>query len=503
MIVSETIDKHFCEMQKCFFYGHLAMVFDVNIPIKHNIKPFSELCHDVYGRKIIRTTQAYIDGRNVADELNKAISIHNANAVEIDYLDRYYRGDQPILYREKTVRPEVNNKVVENLAQFIVDTKTSYMAGEPIQYVLHGTDEEKSEQVKELNVIMESEDKQYYDIELCRWRSICGTGYRFIGKNNNRKPLLDEVDFYFAECDPRDTFVVYDQEDNPAFGCIIRKDENNADIYNVYTDGEYFVIKDGKVVASAPNGNGAIPIIEYPNNARRLSDLEITIAMTDEINKMASDRSNGIEQFVSSWVKFVNCEIDIDLFRQMRQEGALTVKSNNGAENKADVDVLTNELNQTESQVAVSDLFEKLLIIQGLANRQTSSSGDTKGAVELRNGHFDAENRAELSEPIFKRAERKMLRIILNRLRIKKNFTLMPSDVEVKISRTKADNILTKTESLQMMLTSGVNPARAIKTVGIWSDPEQVASESKQRMDILYPTDASEVAVNGEVGRTT
>ncbi|MCJ7481336.1 MAG: phage portal protein, partial [Thermodesulfovibrionales bacterium] len=37
-------------------------------------------------------------------------------------------------------------------------------------------------------------------------------------------------------------------------------------------------------------------------------DIEITIDITDSINKMASDRTNGIEQFVSAWVKFINCE---------------------------------------------------------------------------------------------------------------------------------------------------------------------------------------------------
>ena len=42
----------------------------------------------------------------------------------------------------------------------------------------------------------------------------------------------------------------------------------------------------------------------------------------------------------------------------MRQEGALVVKSNNG-ENKADVDILSQELNQTEGQVVFDDLFEK------------------------------------------------------------------------------------------------------------------------------------------------
>lgn len=483
------------------------MVYNYSEPIKHNIKSFSEVCHDVYGRKIIKTQRAKITLDNVAEDLQQAIVAHQANAEEIDYLDRYYRGDQPILYREKTVRPEINNKVVENLAQYIVDTKTSDMAGEPIQYVLHGTDEQKSDEIKRLNTLMESEDKEYYDIELCRWRSICGTAYRFIGNNNSDDVLLDEADFYIETCDPRDTFVVYDQYNRPAYGVIIRLDDDGREIYNVYTKNFYVSVQDGKTVEGSfrLNGNGGIPIIEYPNNARRLSDIEITISITDEINKMASDRSNGIEQFVASFVKFVNCAIDEELFAKMRQNGVLAVKSNNGAENKADVDLLTQELNQTESQVAVTDLFEKLLVIQGLANRQTSASGDTKGAVELRNGHYDAEKRAELSEPIFKKAERQMLRIVLNRLHITEQFTLLPSDIEVKISRTKTDNILTKTESLQMLLDCGVNPDRAIKTVGIWSDPEQVASESRDRIDALFETKikADEVVDNVEDRRTT
>lgn len=368
-----------------------------------NNLPFDEVVGGQYGRKVIVTRKNSINPNNIVVELANAIPKHGVNAREIDYLDNYYRGDQPILYREKKVRPEINNKIVENLAMYIVESKTSDMAGEPIQYVLRGTDKAKSEQIAKLNAIMLSEDKEYHDIELCRWRSICGTAYRFIGNDDGNGSLLDEADFYFEVCDPRDTFVVYHQNGNPAFGVMIREDEDGKTIYNVYTNRHFMVIKDSKVVSTAINGNGAIPIIEYPNNARRLSDIEITIGMTDAINTMASDRNNSIEQFVSSWIKFINCAIDEEMFAKMRQEGALVVKSNNGAENKADVDVITSELNQTEGQVAVSDLYEKMLVIQGLANRQTSSSGDTKGAVELRDGHYDSEKRAELSEPIFKR----------------------------------------------------------------------------------------------------
>lgn len=457
-----------------------------------NIEPFTEICGGQFGRKIIYTNVSQITNENIAEELSKALPIHWQNAYEIDYLDNYYRGDQPILYREKQVRPEVNNKIVENLALMVVETKTSEVAGEPIQYVLRGTNQEKSQQVTDLNTIMEGEDKQYFDISLCRWRSICGTAYRFIGNDNKAGSLLDESTFYLSTEDPRYTFVVYYSNGKAAFSCQIRKRPDGKQFYFCYTENMWYDIMDGKVLDRGINGNLAIPVIEYPNNERRLSDIEITITITDELNKMASDRSNGIEQFVQSWIKFVNCEVDEKSFISMRQEGALVVKSNNGTENKADVDVMTSELNQSESQIAVSDQYEKFLVIQGLASRQDNTGGDTQGAVELRNGHYDAEKRAELTEPIFKRSERQALRIILNRLRILKGFTLQPSDVEIHISRTKMDNMQVKAQVLKMLLDAGIKYERAIKTIGLFSDPEQVAIESQKRMEILYPDEKEE-----------
>lgn len=451
-----------------------------------NIRPFSAICDCQFGRKIITTNARAITRNNIIKELNKALSIHRQNAVEIDYLDKYYRGDQPILYRKKEVRPDVNNKIVENLALFIVETKTSEMAGEPIQYVLRGTDEKKSEEIASLNTIMEGEDKPYYDIELCRWRSICGTAYRFIGNDERHTRLLDEAGFYISVEDPRNTFVVYYDNGVAAFSCQIRKDDDGMDFYFCYTDTEWFEVQNNTIKNSGTNGNYAIPVIEYPNNERRLSDIEITIGITDNVNKNASDRENGIEQFVASWIKFVNCEVDKESFLNMINSGALVVKSNNG-ENKADVNIMTQELNQTESQVAVNDLFEKMLIIQGLADRQANTGGDTQGAVTLRNGFYSMEKRSELSEPIFKRSERNMLRIVLNRLRITSGFSLLPSDVEIKISRTKSDNMQTKAQVLQMLLQSGVKYERALKTIGLFADPEQVAIESRKRMELLYP----------------
>ena len=68
----------------------------------------------------------------------------------------------------------------------------------------------------------------------------------------------------------------------------------------------------------------------------------------------------------------------------------------------------------------------------------------------------------------------------------------MPSDIEIHINHNKMDNLLTKSEALKMLLDAGVNYKRAIKTIDLFSDPEQVAVESKDRMEILYPTTAQQ-----------
>ena len=374
----------------------------------------------------------------------------------------------------------------------MVERKVAGICAEPIQYVLRGTNDAKSKQISELNAIMDGEDKQDCDIDICRWRSICGTAYRFIGNDDVKGMLLDESDFSLSCENPMYTFVVYHTNNKPAFSCQIREDNEGKKVYYCFTDSQYFIIQNGDIKQRGINGNGAIPVIEYPNNSRRISDIEITISITDALNTLSSDRINGIEQFVSAWVKFVNCEVDRDTFNAMRQEGALVVKSNNG-DNKADVDVMTTELNQTQSQVAFDDLFNKFLEIQGLANRASvNSGGDTGNAVSLRNGHYESGLREAIDEPIIKKAERMSLRIILNRLRIKKGFTLVPSDIEIHINRDKLNNLLTKSETLKILLDSGIHYKRAIKTVGLFSDPEQVANESSKRMQLLYPEEQTE-----------
>jgi hypothetical protein len=94
----------------------------------------------MYGRRVITTDVEEITAANVVDVLQKAMSTHELNRGEMEYLWNYYRGKQPILTRVKTVRPEICNKIIENRANEIVSFKVGYLCGEPIQYIVRNSD---------------------------------------------------------------------------------------------------------------------------------------------------------------------------------------------------------------------------------------------------------------------------------------------------------------------------------------------------------------------------
>lgn len=456
-----------------------------------NRRSFTEICSNSYGRQVIYTNAERIDSMNIVQEVGKAYSIHLRNRTEIDYLERYYKGDQPILYRTKKVRPEINNKVVENHALEIVEHKAAENFGEPVQYVLKGTDETtkeaKSIELNDLNDYNEMEAKDEIDIQMARDRSICGTSYKF--HYNRKNPTEDEAPYGIDREDPKDTFVVYSSGvgHKALFSCQIRRDKDNQQYFFVYTDKMWYKIQNGKVVESGRNGIKKIPVVEYPNNFYRLSDIEIVITVLDAINKMQSDRMNGIEQFIQSFVKFLNCELSGEEWEKLRDEGALTVKSNgNGA--KADVEIMSDELDQQQSQIAKDDLYENMLIVEGMPDRQENSGGDTGQAVVMRNGFYFSEKRAEISEPPYKKAERESIKIVLNILRIKGMTSLTLKDIEIKITRSKMDNMSVKAQVFQMLVQNGIDPKVAIKVCNLFSDPEEVYLQSKPYLDAKYQT---------------
>ena len=432
---------------------------------------------EMYGRRVITTDATEIHDGNIVELLNKAFETHNLNRSEIEYLWNYYRGNQPILQRKKTVRPEICNKIVENRANEIVSFKVGYLCGEPIQYVGRNGDESVSRAIAELNEMMFSENKATQDKEVVEWQMICGTAYRLVLPDTRGEE--DDAPFEMFTLDPRDTFVVKSSEvgNKPLFAVKYRTNSENTRICSVYSADKYWRIEGDKITESKPHALGMIPIFEYPANNARLGAFEIVLPMLDAINNVASNRMDGVEQFIQSFIKFVNCDIDEEQFKALKEMGAIKVKSVDGS--VADVSIVTQELNQMQTQTLVDYLYQTVLTICGMPNRNGgSSTSDTGAAVIMRDGWTLAESRAKDSELMFKKAEHDVLKLILRIIRDSEGLSEDISNLKLKnlslqFTRRNYENVQSKSQVLtQMLQQNKIHPRLAFTHSGLFTDPE-------------------------------
>ena len=432
---------------------------------------------------MITTDANEITSDNIVKELDKAIIKHKINRDEIEYLWNYYRGKQPILYRTKDVRPEICNKIVENRANEIVSFKVGYLCGEPIQYVGRSGEDVISRGIQQLNEMMFSESKASQDKEVVEWQMICGTAYRLVLPDS---PIdEDDAPFEMFTLDPRDTFIVYSNAigNKPLMGVKYCTDENGISTYSVYTKNRFWKVKAGRIEDRLHHGLGMIPIFEYPANNARLGAFEIVLPLLDAINNVASNRLDGVEQFVQSFIKFINCDISTEDFQALKDLGAIKVKSVDGA--NADVDMITNELNQGQSQTLVDYLYQTVLTICGIPNRNGgSSTSDTGSAVLLRDGWSLAESRAKDSELMFKKSEKDVLKLILKICRDSigtptEVCSLKLKDIELSFTRRNYDNIQSKAQVLvQMLQQPKIHPRLAFAHCGMFSNVEDAYTMS-------------------------
>lgn len=452
-----------------------------------NIGNYIDLCQGEFGRKVAYTDVQEITTNNVVKVLGNVIGIHNWNRPLMKYLYRYYKGDQPILYQQKKVRPEINNRICENHALEVVRFKTSQTYGEPIQYVSKKKDQEINRQVDLLNDYMDDANSETRNIEMGTYQSAIGTAYKAIFREEDWNTEMGMVPFGIFIPDPLNTFVIYSSRNGKAMMSVqCLKNEDGENYYLCYTSKHFFEIKNSKVVGFGANGFGGIPVNEYPNNADRLSDIEIAITMFDSINNMQSNRMNGIEQFVQALMKFKNCEIDENEFLNMVKLGAICVKDIGNGTN-SDVDMMTAELNQSESQVAKDDLYHNMLIVEGMPDRQQNTGGDTGQAVYLRNGWDFAEQRAKIDEPFTREAEKRTAQIIINIIsKTTKDVNLTIRDFDVKVTRNPTDNMLVKAQALKYLTDNKIHPLIALITCGLFSDPQKVYEMSWPYMQGLY-----------------
>ena len=435
----------------------------------------------LHGRHVAYTNQKEITPENVSDVIGKAMPTHFRNKAEIQYLYDYFRGKQDIRLKEKVVRPEINNKVMVNRANEIVTFKTAYLLGEPLQYVSNGGNDSVSEKVNTLNEFMRAESKDTKDKEIADWMHICGVGVRMVVPDEEGEEDGSPVCIYTL--DPRDAFVIYCSGvgHKPLAGVLRQWDEDGKPYQCVYTREWYFEIAGGEIKKQEARTIPYIPIIEYPNNDARMGAFEVVLPLLNAINTVESNRVDSIQDFVNAFDVFQNCELEAGQYAELAKGGmAIQIKGTQGMEAK--VYRIASELNQTNTQTLVDDLYDTALTICGMPNRNGgSSTSDTGTAVIYRDGFAEAESRAKDTEKTFIRSEREFLRIALYICRNTSDLDLQLSDIKPEFTRKNLSNVQSKVQVLcEMLNNSKIHPKLAFQYSGLFSDSEEAYRISKQ-----------------------
>ena len=492
------------------------------------------------GRKIIccSLSENELTPENIIQKFPELLSIHYQNVADIDYLDKFYRGIQPILNKTKTVRPDINNKVLVNHAYEIVEFKKSYVFGDPVQYVQKGekNNNQINPEISLLNRFMESEDKSSKDKELAEWQYKIGTGYRWADADNEAEQ--DDAPFEISIPDPRKTFVVYSTgiTKKQLFSVYIdnfTERITTQDTSHIAQYQEYMVyLKDKIMVLTTQYGKLELKklygkrnalgirkklpnpynllikghrIVEYPLNPSRLGLIELVITQLNSLNRITSNEIDDIEQFVQSLLVYINQEVDIERHKKIIKLGAVEINSQDPSK-PADLKLLAQKIMHSETKVLKDSTYNDILTIVGIPRlNDKPSGGDTGQARLLGEGWTMADERAKQDELSFKKSERQFLKLILNICKEKlkgkaeglKNLTI--SDIDIKFTRNKSDNILVKTQALMNLMSAQCPPDIAFAVVGLFNDPNEVFEKAKKYYgETLWKKEIQKVIENGE-----
>lgn len=441
----------------------------------------------IYGRLKIYSDAKEITAENVVDEVNKAYAVHSKNQSEIRTLWEYYRGKTKILNKTKEIREEINHKINENRAYEIVKFHKGYVFGEPIQYVRRERSSAKeaddfiAADINALNGYMADASKAACDNALSEWMYVAGTGYRFTLPNKNWTSESDEAPLNIYALDPMKTFVVRstDIDEHILMAVCVAERENNEKVFSVYTPHWYFEFVEYGAVESKANPLGMIPIIEYPAENARLGVFEVVLPLLDALDELQSNRMDDIVQFVNSFLAILGGELTEEVYQRLEEWKTLCLPEG------VDAKYLSPAMNQGDIQTLKNDLYQSILTICGVPNRNGgSSTSDTGSAVILRDGWESAEARAKAIEEIFKSAEREFLKIVLRILRDTVGTSLKLTDIGIQFTRRNYENIATKSQVLISTLSSGkIHPELCFAMCGAFPDPESAYLMSKEHWE--------------------
>ena len=363
--------------------------------------------------------------------LSAALDEFALGAARRKRLQGYYERRHPIDGRVRA--PALpNNRLSHDLPGYIVSVAAGYLVGSPVQYALDGGE------IAPLTDALRATCADSVDAELAVDASVYGRAVELCYSGVDAKPCV-------AQVSPNDAFVVYDDtvEHAPLFGVLLSplRGEGRRVIGErvaVYTAQERLSFERRGNGAPALVGRerhffGAVPVVEYWNNARETGDFEGVLPLIDAYDALQSDRMNDKQQFTDAILVVYGAMLDggeDGAMSRIREERALQMPGED-----ARVEWLTKQLSESDTEVLKNALkadIHKLSFVPDLTDE--SFAGNSSG-VAMKYKLFGLEQLVKIKERWFREGLRQRLRLFCRFLAVRGCAPIDPDAVQMTFTR--------------------------------------------------------------------
>lgn len=476
------------------------------------------------GRRVLLTSYKEINADNVIEVVQDAFKLYRENAEDCEFLLNYASGEQPLQRKSaKKVMTWIDCEAVDNIALEISDFWRGFGWGNPITLVQRGDikdAEGKAEGISELNYCYAATGNSRDLQSMANFIVKCGHCYTITDINTEYEP----GDSYFTRdvVDPRWAFVVRsiaypDQRvvlsvslnviENDYFLTATTKER----IFNIKAEKtkvktstvkkekdfykKYFTWTAIDEAFDIKNALGVIPITEWYWEPDRVGVFENQINALDNLNLIASDISNGIEQNIQAiwWSNNVEFEKEV-ITDEEGNEKEVIIKPKDGdwLMTKTAREGVNPSIQPLVMDYHIGDMLKsftemRTLVLQKchVPQRSETSGGSSGVAMDSAAGWSDAESIASSREEIVKGCQMDEIRVALRAIKespfIKSDnpmLNLYPNDVQPAIRRPKTADINTRVNGIATLLSHGFSLEDCVSNIPLFGDATQVIQRS-------------------------
>lgn len=370
--------------------------------------------------------------------------VRNAKTHDMRYdtLTNYYTGNHDILYRSFTDSSKPNNKIVNNFASYITDVRTGYFTGIPLGYQA-----DNLKMLRDLQAVLVDNSSDDVTNELDRLTNIHGHAFELFWVD-------EEGDVRFKQVPANQMIMVYssDVSEKPLYAI---RHYVEQDIYGNGTLNEYIFVYDSQLVteyrmyqdantdkyviegvSQYPHLFPELPVIEYMNNADRLSCFEDVISLIDSYNVTESDSVNEVQYFNDAYLKLKNLS-DAD-------ELAISDMKNNRVillEGDGDAEWLTKQINDTYLEHLKERIAKDIHKFSKTPNLVSDDFVSNLSGTAIRYKVWGLEQDTASKERKWRRALKKRIRLIFHYLGMKGQ-QYDETEVELVFNRNMPQNVM-------------------------------------------------------------